>query len=117
MKGMTTCKVCGRDFPLMAEEHYIARDAEKTGIANIISGSEATLYDAFECPHCGCQNIIQERKVNTATEWEDETEEEVPEHDDCAGCVHESCTCEEMPCKECKYNHPDYYTPKEEEDE
>ena len=63
MKGMTTCKVCGRDFPLIAEEHYVARNVEKTGIIPAIRGQEeATQYDAFDCPHCGCQNVIQERK-------------------------------------------------------
>ena len=62
MKGMTTCKICGRDFPLIAEERYTVRDAEKTGIAVAFGGSESMLYDAFDCPHCGCQNIVQERK-------------------------------------------------------
>lgn len=62
MKGMTTCKVCGRDFPLMAEEHYVVRDGEKKGLVSVISDQEAVQYDAFDCPCCGCQNIMQERK-------------------------------------------------------
>ena len=62
MKGMTTCKICGRDFPLIAEERYTVRDNEKSGISIAFSGSETGLYDAFDCPHCGCQNIMQERK-------------------------------------------------------
>ena len=61
MKGMTTCKICGRDFAVIAEERYTVRDAERTGIATAFGGSESTLYDAFDCPHCG-QNIMQERK-------------------------------------------------------
>lgn len=122
MKGMTICKVCGRDFPLMTEEHYVARDTEKTGITNVISGSEATLYDAFNCPHCGCQNIMQERKheycpcdYGICSEC-DHPGEETFKHDGCAGCAHEGLANDEEPCSECRYNHLDYYTPKEEED-
>lgn len=63
MKGMTTCKVCGRDFPLLGEDHYVVRDPERTGIMPAFNGQdEPTLYDAFDCPHCGCQNMMQVRK-------------------------------------------------------
>lgn len=84
MKGMTTCKICGRDFPLLAEEHYIVRGIEKK--ANLIGAltlqDEAIQYDAFDCPHCGCQNVMQERKFKfgatffTEDENEDKEEEE-----------------------------------------
>lgn len=83
MKGMTTCKICGRDFPLLAEEHYVARGTEKKGIVAAFSvQEEAIQYDAFDCPHCGCQNVMQERKIAleatvfTECENEDEKEEE-----------------------------------------
>ena len=65
MKGMVTCKICGRDFPLFSEEHYIARDPDREGgqIGAVIVGKEEpTFFDAFDCPHCGCQYIVQERK-------------------------------------------------------
>lgn len=62
MKGMITCKICERDFPLIAEERYTVRDNEKSGVIVSLSGSESVLYDAFDCPHCGCQNVVQERK-------------------------------------------------------
>lgn len=63
VKGMTTCKVCGRDFPLLGEDHYIARDPEKTGVVPVISGKDESIwFDAFDCPHCGCQNVMQSRK-------------------------------------------------------
>lgn len=61
MKGMRTCKVCGRDFALMAEEHYIAEKYEVGGFKAVIEGSKSTFFDAFDCPHCGCQNVMQER--------------------------------------------------------
>lgn len=62
MKGVYACKICGRDFALISEERYTARSDERTGIAAAFGGSESEQYDAFDCPHCGCQNIIQSRK-------------------------------------------------------
>ena len=54
MKGMTTCKVCGRDFPLIAEEHYVARNVEKVGLIPAISGQEETE------DHDGCFGCLHE---------------------------------------------------------
>ena len=62
IKGMTTCEVCGRDFPLIGEEHYVAVDTDVEGIAASIVRHEPEIYDVFDCPHCGCQNIMQTRK-------------------------------------------------------
>ena len=82
MKGMTTCKICGWDFPLMAEEHYVARDGEKKGlVAAFTAQEEGTQYDAFDCPHCGCQNIMQERKLALKETILAENEESDPECD------------------------------------
>lgn len=79
MEGKTTCKVCGKDFPLTAEEHYIAQDPKKIGmLANLANTDKAMEYDAFDCPHCGCQNIVQERKpmwFPEVCECEDESAE------------------------------------------
>lgn len=61
IKGMTTCKVCGRDFPLLAEEHYVSRDVCLTGFAGLAGGTEPKIWDSFDCPHCGCQNRLQQR--------------------------------------------------------
>lgn len=84
MKGMTTCKICGRDFPLIAEEHYIAQDPQKVGaLANLVSTDIAFEFDAFDCPHCGCQNVMQGRKsaleATVFTEYKNEDEEEEEE--------------------------------------
>lgn len=60
--GLRTCSVCGRDFPLIAEKAYAARDAEQGSLAAIVGDMESWWYDVIDCPHCGCQNVLQERK-------------------------------------------------------
>lgn len=108
MKGATTCKVCGRDFPLMAEEHYITQDPQRVGVlANLANTDKAMEYDAFDCPHCGCQNIMQTRKPLWFPEIcecdeEDEEGDEVPKHDGCFGCIHADVLPDEDPCCDCK---------------
>lgn len=62
ISGMKTCIVCGRDFPLLAENRYTARENVKTRIAALTTGGEESLFDAMDCPHCGCQNILNQRK-------------------------------------------------------
>lgn len=60
---MIKCNFCGCEFPAIIKKHYIARDNGKSGLA-VAFGSEPEerLYDAFDCPICGCQIIAQERK-------------------------------------------------------
>lgn len=61
--GMRECQVCGRPFPLVAEGHYVARDCYYMGLEAMLgSGREPMLYDAIDCPHCGCQNVMRKRK-------------------------------------------------------
>lgn len=55
------CNVCGFEFEPNQENHYIARDNGKYGFANL-AGTEEKLFDAYDCPYCGCQIILQERK-------------------------------------------------------
>lgn len=62
IKGAVSCKVCGRIFPLLIEEHYISRENDVTGLAAAIRSDEPDIWDSFDCPHCGCQNVVQKRK-------------------------------------------------------
>lgn len=52
---MLECKVCGTKFNAIIERHYLARDNGKIGLAVAFSSTtEEGLYDAFDCPICGC---------------------------------------------------------------
>lgn len=119
-KGMTTCKICGRDFALIKEEHYIAEHTDKEGVIPAFAGREAPkLYDAFDCPHCGCQNIVGIREAildpsdTCDCSCGEITEEE--EFNSCNDCVHAEVDGHEEPCASCSHTHPDFYIPKEEE--
>ena len=60
---MLKCKICGTEFPAIKEKHYISRDNGKIGLAAAFgSNDEEKIYDSFDCPMCGCQVIVQERK-------------------------------------------------------
>jgi hypothetical protein len=78
--GAYTCRVCGKDFPLFAECHYVARDTKSNGALAGLVSQEPKLYDVFDCPHCGCQNKMGERLHEytpdqaTATETEEDDE-------------------------------------------
>jgi len=123
VKGMTTCKVCGREFPLMAEEHYIAQDPQRVGVlANLANTDKAIEYDAFDCPHCGCQNIMQTRKplwmFEECNEEEEETGEDSQDHEGCFGCIHVDVPADDEPCCNCtcaKGTENDMYEKKEDE--
>lgn len=107
MKGMATCKVCGRDFALMFEEHYVVRDNEITGLAPVIRGeAESMLHDAFDCPHCGCQYIAQERKrpFNYLEKLKEEDTDEEPYIGECKTCKHADKKMMDEPCNTCNHN-------------
>ena len=55
------CNACGLNFEATKEGHYIAREKGSKGFSNL-SGTEEPIFDAFDCPRCGCQIIVQERK-------------------------------------------------------
>ena len=52
---MFECKVCGHEFELKKENRYLSADH------NLIFGS-LILHECFDCPMCGCQNIVNHRE-------------------------------------------------------
>lgn len=104
VRGMTTCVVCGRDFPLIFESHYVSKDPGKMGLAAIVGGDEEALYDTFDCPHCGCQNRVQKRN-----RMYPEEDCPCPDEDDpvCPFPKGGECYCKDRCSEECEF-HPDY---------
>lgn len=86
MEGlMLKCKICGREFDPIGTgltKHYVARDNTRSGLVVAVSSDEPRLFDAFDCPYCGCQFVAQERKrafvpvMGAYVGSDDESEEE-----------------------------------------
>lgn len=102
---MYKCKICNNEFKLKKEERYTAMDNAKTGIAVLGNHTEENIYDAFDCPVCGCQNIVNTRKrtylENVLCVNEEDEELEI-EHDGCCGCLYTYKSGKEEPCIFCK---------------
>ena len=52
---MKKCDCCGRRFRLLAKNRYEIIKSP-VGFDRLTEG--ITYYNAFDCPHCGCQNIV-----------------------------------------------------------
>ena len=73
------CKVCGMHITPEAIKgsHYIAREDKAIGIAAALSSTtEPSLFDALDCPFCGCQNILRVRNRTVETQPVAEPEED-----------------------------------------
>lgn len=75
------CKVCGSEYELAIESHYISRDVTITGLAAMAKKEEEKLFDTFDCPVCGCQDVIQERKRPYSDELTIDTPEDTDNGD------------------------------------
>ena len=94
--GMYTCTTCGRDFPLIAEENYVVREDGRRGLQTVISDSEERMFSAFDCPHCGCQNVVAVYLRPVTAEDLGASDEDCPlGHEDCLSCGERDCSCYE----------------------
>lgn len=59
---LAECDVCGRKFGLDKNRRYTV-----TKFINLFT-KELILGDAFDCPECGCQKVVNERKVTHESE-------------------------------------------------
>lgn len=67
---MKKCNSCGRYFILRKENRYeIIRPRT---LSDMLNGESPTVSECFDCPRCGCQNIVNVREVYTQTEEVDE---------------------------------------------
>ena len=79
---MITCDICGYQFIPANDKHYIARDDSVSGLASGFGcHDEPNIYDAYDCPSCGCQYIAKSRKrrldgKNIPVEEEDTDDDE-----------------------------------------
>lgn len=51
---MIKCKVCKKRFSPKKENKYIVQEIPT--VTNVFTGTKA--FEAFDCPKCGCQNIV-----------------------------------------------------------
>lgn len=126
------CRVCGFEWTPTKEDHYIA-EAETMFNTLFNADTKTVFYDAWDCPVCGAQFAVGDRK---------RTVEETPEgpvgievrfggpgavsignggsgkpyedldarvQDECEGCKFVDNDGEEYPCDECSRNYYDRY--------
>lgn len=66
MYGFRICHACKMPFMLKDENRYTVKD--RPGAFSFAGGPE--YMDAFDCPRCGCQNILGGRLENFRPELE-----------------------------------------------
>lgn len=66
------CKICGKRFRLKKENRYVSRHV--CGIIDALSKGNPSYEESFDCPHCGCQNRVNELhvKVNNLEDYEED---------------------------------------------
>lgn len=57
------CKVCGKRFRLLKKDRY--EILVPPTFSEVLVGSKDTISECFDCPKCGCQNIVNDRKGKT----------------------------------------------------
>ena len=65
MTGMSKkikCNVCDNQFVPLKKNRYTSIDKMERGLVTIMRDADTNMYDTFDCPKCGCQIIVQERK-------------------------------------------------------
>lgn len=59
---MKKCKVCGKLFRLKKENLYLVETVSQNAIFKAFEVKK--VYECFDCPACGCQNVCNVREVN-----------------------------------------------------
>lgn len=56
------CKVCNKRFKPLAENRYEVARLAPDGLLGICSKPQTV--ECFDCPRCGCQNVVNVREVS-----------------------------------------------------
>jgi hypothetical protein len=99
---MLKCKVCDHEFT--QEELFKNHTVVKESSVSLLSGVNVKYYDAYNCPKCKHQNIIEferlEEVINVVNEYNDsELQERASEYFKCLGnfnyliCEDANCDC------------------------
>lgn len=54
------CKICEKEFELIATNKYKVKAASSVMTKAMFGNDKTTVYEAFDCPSCGCQNVVNE---------------------------------------------------------
>ena len=68
------CKICHKRFMLDKNHRYDVIKYPEGVLGGLTKNS--IIYDAFDCPHCGCQNIVNVREPVRMSLDDIKTEEE-----------------------------------------
>lgn len=65
------CNSCGRRFRLLAKNRYEIVKVEHS-LVSVLKGNPVggTYFNAFDCPRCGCQNVVSVIEKVTADVFE-----------------------------------------------
>ena len=88
---MVKCSICGEQVELRKENRYEV--VIEAGVLQKSLGAKDHLYEAFDCPQCGCQIVAQQRKrayitgfgkkqFDLKSNWEDESKGEASKFGD-----------------------------------
>lgn len=72
------CKVCKSYYKPKKENRYEV--VESKGVLSAIA-APAKVFEAFDCPKCGCQNLVNIRETGSLLKYTQNKESEVNEND------------------------------------
>lgn len=55
------CKICNKKFELLKENRYMVTNENLKEVSKI---GLSIVFEVFDCPYCGCQNIVGNRYMN-----------------------------------------------------
>lgn len=80
-KNRIECSVCGHKFPIEKKSVYQVQD--QPSFSDLLTGKTPVIFNAIDCPECGCQMVLKGRipavVAQPEAEAETDTDAEQPE--------------------------------------